>query len=322
MVKKWEKYEINGEKKLRKMVVWRRPPVWEGGYFPRGEVPLWFLGRAPTSPGPELCASHYMHYALCTICTMDCALSAFYYVVCTMHYALCTMHYALCTMHYALHMHYVLCTMHYVTYPDKPRPRTHFPTMQRTDMNCIPDNCRWRRGEREWLLRVREREGNWKSPFPKLGNGKGIKKSIPKFREWEGNEKIPFPKFGNGKGMKKIHSQNSGTGREWKNPFPKFGKGNQRPPFLGMTGNGNGNIILFIFGIFSSWVYPENFFIGFVPQNLFLTPLHVYSQKKFGTKTQCKIFHDGTSRGCHLNSVKPMGFCYPTFMGLPWNIYH
>ena len=129
------------------------------------------------------------------------------------------------------------------------------------------------RGEREWLLRVREREGNWKSPFPKFGNGKGIKKSIPKFREWEGNEKIPFPKFGNGKGMKKIHSQNSGTGREWKNPFPKFGKGNQRPPFLGMTGNGNGNgnNILFTFLDF--------FFLGlpwkFLPQNLFLTPPHV-----------------------------------------------
>ena len=129
------------------------------------------------------------------------------------------------------------------------------------------------RGEREWLLRVQEREGNWKSPFPKFGNGKGIKKSIPKFREWEGNEKIPFPKFGNGKGMKKIHSQNSGTGREWKNPFPKFGKGNQRPPFLGMTGNGNGNgnNILFTFLDF--------FFLGlpwkFLPQNLFLTPPHV-----------------------------------------------
>ena len=50
---------------------------------------------------------------------------------------------------------------------------------------------------------IREREGNWKSPFPKFGNGKGIKKSIPKFREWEGNEKIPFPKFGNRKGIKK-----------------------------------------------------------------------------------------------------------------------
>ena len=30
----------------------------------------------------------------------------------------------------------VLCTMDYATYPDKPRPRTHFPTMQRTDMKC------------------------------------------------------------------------------------------------------------------------------------------------------------------------------------------
>ena len=73
------------------------------------------------------------------------------------------------------------------------------------------------RGEREWLLRIREREGNWKKPFPKFGNGKGMekihsqslgtgrewKKSIPKIREREGNEKNPFPKFGNGKGMKK-----------------------------------------------------------------------------------------------------------------------
>ena len=74
---------------------------------------------------------------------------------------------------------------------------------------------------------VREREGNGKNPFPKLtngkgmkktfpkfGNGKGMKKSIPKIWEREGNEKNPFPKFGNGKGMKKIHSRNSGTGRE------------------------------------------------------------------------------------------------------------
>jgi len=61
---------------------------------------------------------------------------------------------------------------------------------------------------------IREREGNGKNPFPKFGNGKGIKKSIPKFREWEGSEKIPFQKFGNRKGRKKIHSQNSGTGRE------------------------------------------------------------------------------------------------------------
>ena len=100
---------------------------------------------------------------------------------------------------------------------------------------------------------IREREGNGKNPFPKFGNGKGIKKSIPKFRKREGNEKKNhsqtlgmgrewknlFPKFGNGKGMKKIHSHNSGTGREWKKSIPEIREGNQRPPFLGMTGNGN-----------------------------------------------------------------------------------
>ena len=53
---------------------------------------------------------------------------------------------------------------------------------------------------------VREREGNWKNPFPQFGNGKGMKKNIPKIREWEGNEKI--------------YSQNSGTGREWKKSIP------------------------------------------------------------------------------------------------------
>ena len=71
---------------------------------------------------------------------------------------------------------------------------------------------------------VREREGNWKDPFPQFGNGKGMKKnhsqnsgigkgmkkSIPKIGEREGNEKNLFPEFGNGKGMKKIHSHNSG----------------------------------------------------------------------------------------------------------------
>ena len=66
-----------------------------------------------------------------------------------------------------------------------------------------------------------------KIPFPKFGNGKGMKKSIPKIREREGNEKR--------------HSRNSGTGREWKKTFPKFGNGNQRLLFPGMDGNGNGN---------------------------------------------------------------------------------
>ena len=106
---------------------------------------------------------------------------------------------------------------------------------------------------------IREREGNGKNPFPKFGNGKGMekihsrnsgtgrewKKSIPEIREREGNEKKPFPKFGNGKGMKKIHSRNSGTGREWKKSIPEIQEGNQRPPFLGMTGNGNSRSPLF-----------------------------------------------------------------------------
>ena len=49
---------------------------------------------------------------------------------------------------------------------------------------------------------------------------------------------------------------------------------------------------------------------------------HMYSdsQKKFEIKPQCKIFHDGTLRGGHLNSEKPVGFCYPACMGLPWKI--
>ena len=51
---------------------------------------------------------------------------------------------------------------------------------------------------------IREREGNGKNPFPKFGNGKGMKKSIPKIREREGNEKNPFPKFG--KGIRGLHS--------------------------------------------------------------------------------------------------------------------
>ena len=38
-------------------------------------------------------------------------------------------------------------------------------------------------------------------------------------------EKNPFPKLGNGKGMKKKQSQNSGMGSELKNIFPKFGNG-------------------------------------------------------------------------------------------------
>ena len=61
--------------------------------------------------------------------------------------------------------------------------------------------------------------------FGSSGTGTGMDNSIPKVREREGNWKNPFPQFGNGKGMKKNHSQNSGMGREWKNLFPKFGNG-------------------------------------------------------------------------------------------------
>merc|ERR1712117_955086 len=66
-----------------------------------------------------------------------------------------------------------------------------------------------------------------KKPFPKFGNGKGMKKSIPKIREREGNEKNSFPQFGNGKGMKKIHSRNSGMGIRGYNfqEFPGTGTG-------------------------------------------------------------------------------------------------
>ena len=59
---------------------------------------------------------------------------------------------------------------------------------------------------------VGEREGNGKGTFPTLGNGKGIKNhshnlgtgrkeknTFPNFREWT----KAFPKFGNGKTMKK-----------------------------------------------------------------------------------------------------------------------
>ena len=43
-------------------------------------------------------------------------------------------------------------------------------------------------------------------------SGTGMDNSSPEVREWEGNEKDPFPKFGNGKGMKKKHSHNAGKG--------------------------------------------------------------------------------------------------------------
>ena len=56
------------------------------------------------------------------------------------------------------------------------------------------------------------REG--KKSIPKVREQEGNEKSVPKIWEREGNEKNPFPKFGNGKGMKKIHSRNSGRESE------------------------------------------------------------------------------------------------------------
>ena len=46
---------------------------------------------------------------------------------------------------------------------------------------------------REWkypIPKIREREGKEKNPFPKSGNGKGMKKSIPKVRERESEASI------------------------------------------------------------------------------------------------------------------------------------
>ena len=53
---------------------------------------------------------------------------------------------------------------------------------------------------------VQKQEGNGKTPFPKFGNGKGIKKT--------------FPKFGNGKGMKKFIPKIWEQEGNETNPFP------------------------------------------------------------------------------------------------------
>ena len=75
------------------------------------------------------------------------------------------------------------------------------------------------------IVRDGLRQGWAGMTFGSSGTGTGMDNSIPEVREREGNWKNPFPQFGNGKGMKKNHSQNSGMGREWKNLFPKFGNG-------------------------------------------------------------------------------------------------
>ena len=109
-----------------------------------------------------------------------------------------------------------------------------------------------------------------KKTFPKVGNEKGMKKSIPKFREREGNEK---------------------------NPFPKFGNGNQRPPFLSMTGNGNSRSPLTPFDDFGQKLIScpkTQFFLvvcclstglrvasSFPPLTVEMNPLYLHHHTKF-----------------------------------------
>ena len=57
----------------------------------------------------------------------------------------------------------------------------------------------------------------------------------------------------------------------------------------------------------------KNLTLTFCP-NFFSWLPHMY----FGTNTQCTIFHGGIICGGHLNSEKPVGFCYLACMGLLW----
>ena len=67
--------------------------------------------------------------------------------------------------------------------------------------------CLLFRAEREWLLEVQEQERGWISPFPKFGNGKGRKKSIPKAREQERVKQFHCQNS-RMKGNENIHSRN------------------------------------------------------------------------------------------------------------------
>ena len=69
--------------------------------------------------------------------------------------------------------------------------------------------CRWHQG---WAGMT----------FGSLGIGTGMDNSNPEVREREGNGKNPFPKLGSRKGMKKTYSKNSGTGRALKRSIPKI----------------------------------------------------------------------------------------------------
>ena len=69
------------------------------------------------------------------------------------------------------------------------------------------------------------------------------------------------------------------------------------------------NNIFSLFWTFFPGSTLKNFSLTFCPK--FFSWLHHMcsdSQKDFGAKSQCKIFHGGTLRESHLNSEKPVGF--------------
>ena len=58
------------------------------------------------------------------------------------------------------------------------------------------------RDEREWLLRCREREQEWRIPFPRVGNIKRWKKTFPTSgtaRKWEKTSMLSLPGMGTGR---------------------------------------------------------------------------------------------------------------------------
>ena len=61
---------------------------------------------------------------------------------------------------------------------------------------------------------VQEQEQEWIIPFPKFGNGKGMKKTFPEFRNGKGTRKKTFLKFRNGKGIKNVPKLGGWEGNE------------------------------------------------------------------------------------------------------------
>ena len=135
-------------------------------------------------------------------------------------------------------------------------------------------------------------------------------------REREGNGKNPFPKFGNGKGMKKIHSQNSGTGREWKKFIPEIREreGNEKihsqssgKGIRGLhswewpgTGTGMGIIFYSLFWIFFFLALPWNFFHWLcAPKSFPDSPTCIVTPKKIVGQKPNVIFPGDTLYGGH-----------------------